>query len=96
MASVTMRYLLVLHIVGVTLFSQSLEPVNCAEDAETEWRPEAQRVALEALAKKYPKIVKQDVDVEIYRYSTSSVSFRKVSLFQPFLTLAFINITSVI
>lgn len=69
-----MKYVLVLFLIETTSLLCFLDRVDGSEDVETEWRPEAQRVALEALAQKYPRVVTQDTDAEIYRYSASSVS----------------------
>lgn len=74
-----MERVTVLFIVSVASLLLLLGRVDAAEDPETAWRPEAHRVALEALAKKYPRIVTQDVEAEIYRYSNSSVSLRNFS-----------------
>lgn len=38
-----------------------------------EWRHEAQEVAQEALAQKYPQLITSESDMELFRYSTPSV-----------------------
>ncbi|XP_022688217.1 uncharacterized protein LOC111260021 isoform X2 [Varroa jacobsoni] len=62
-----------------------LHIITCQGD-EMEWRHEAQEVAQEALAQKYPQLITSESDMELFRYSTPSVLQRSAHAFTYIVT----------
>ncbi|XP_028966769.1 uncharacterized protein LOC114828111 [Galendromus occidentalis] len=68
-----MRSVLALCITEAAILLCVLNRVHGINEADTEWTSDAQMIAIDALAKKYPRIVTKESETDIYRHSTSSV-----------------------